>query len=329
MSEFRYNPLLDDWTIVNGNRQKRPDMPKDYCAFCPGSGKVPDHYTVLKYDNDWPSMSTNPAEPDPVSNAFFKTAPSYGKCEVVLYSSDHNGSLKDLTDEDLDELVALWKNRYEELSADPLIKYVLCFENRGKEVGTTQPHPHGQIYAYGFMPLRIRMELENSKKYYEENGIGLLNKLRNEELAFKKRIVFENDDFVCFIPFYTDWPYMVYLMPKSDEISSFKDFDPALSRSFGQSLKLVQGMYDSLYDRNFPYMMGIYQRPCNDDNFPGCENYYPFNVKFFPPLRGENSIKWNASSETAAWAKTNPRIPEECAQELRAAYEKYISGLNK
>lgn len=56
-------------------------------------------------------------------------------------------------------------------------------------------------------------------------------------------------------------------------------------------------------------------------------DYYHFHVKFFPPLRGENSIKWNASSETAAWAKTNPRIPEETAIELQQAYEKYKRSL--
>ena len=106
MAEFRYNPLLDDWTIVNGARQKRPDMPKDYCAFCPGTGKVPDDYTVFKYDNDWPSMSLNPAEPDPVANAFFKTRPSYGKCEVILYSPEHNASIWDLTPEHVEVVLS-------------------------------------------------------------------------------------------------------------------------------------------------------------------------------------------------------------------------------
>ena len=93
MAEFRYNPLLDDWTIVNGDRQFRPDMPKDYCAFCPGSNQIKEDYTVLKYDNDWPSMMENPPQPDDVATDFYKTAQSFGKAEVILYSSDHNISL--------------------------------------------------------------------------------------------------------------------------------------------------------------------------------------------------------------------------------------------
>ncbi len=327
MAEFRYNPLLDDWTIVNGNRQKRPDMPKDYCAFCPGSGKVPDNYTVLKYDNDWPSMSTSPKEPDPVSNEFFKTAPSYGKCEVILYSPNHTTSLRELSDSHLLELVNLWKNRYEEISKDPNIKYILTFENRGKEVGTTQPHPHGQLYAYGYLPLRIRLELENSKVYYEKNGIGLLQKLRDEELKFRKRVIFENDHFAVFIPFFTDWPYGVYIVSKNNALTNFSEFNEDVSASFAITLKYVQGMYDTLFDRSFPYMMGIYQNPLHVEEFKDSKLYYPFNVKFFPPLRGETSIKWNASSETCAWAKTNPRIVEETAEELRLALKKYLDSI--
>lgn len=163
MAEFRYNPLLDDWTIVAGNRQSRPDMPKDYCAFCIGSGKVPDNYDVLMYENDWPSMKPIPDEPDDISTDFYKTAKSFGKAEVILYSPNHNDSIYDLSDEHVLKIVNLWQERFTAMKKDEHIKHVLIFENRGKEVGTTQPHPHGQIYGYGFVPLRIKVELENSK----------------------------------------------------------------------------------------------------------------------------------------------------------------------
>jgi UDPglucose--hexose-1-phosphate uridylyltransferase len=324
MAEFRYNPLLDDWTIVNGARQKRPDMPKDYCAFCPGSGKVPDDYTVFKYDNDWPSMSLNPAEPDPVANAFFKTRPSYGKCEVILYSPEHNASIWDLTPEHVQKLVRLWKDRWTELSQDEKIKYILIFENRGAEVGTTQPHPHGQLYAYGYLPLRIRLELLQCKSYYKETGESLLLRLRDEEIAFGQRVFLENEHFVCFLPFYTDWPYGCYVLPKVDHLHSFSDFDETTEIALADILRQLQGTFDVLFDRPFPYMMGIYQRPLHVTGFADADTYYTFHLKFFPPLRGAGSIKWNASSETCAWAKTNPRIVEETAAELREAHRIYL-----
>lgn len=327
--EFRYNPLLDDYTIVAGNRQNRPDMPKDYCAFCIGSGKVPDNYDVLMYENDWPSMKEVPEEIDDVTTDFFKAEKSFGKAEVILYSPNHNDNIYDLTDEHVVKIVELWQNRFEYMMSNKNIKHVLIFENRGKEVGTTQPHPHGQIYGYGFVPLRIKVEIENSKKYYEKTKKSLILQIRDEELKENKRIVMQNDSFVAFIPFYTDYPYGVYIVPKSNNINTILDFSEKEKIDFALIIKSLQGTFDTLFDKTFPYMMGMYQIPFNDEKYKGVKDYYHFHVKFFPPLRGENSIKWNASSETAAWAKTNPRIVEETSIELQNAYQKYLKNSKK
>ena len=93
MAELRKHPLTNDWIMIASHRQGRPQMPKDYCPFCPGSGKVPDVFDVLKYDNDFPALSPTPPEPDPVATGFFETAPAYGKCEVILYSPEHTITL--------------------------------------------------------------------------------------------------------------------------------------------------------------------------------------------------------------------------------------------
>lgn len=329
MAEFRYNPLIDDWTIVNGDRQNRPDRPKDYCAFCPGSEQIKETYTVLKYDNDWPSMMPHPPIPDDISTDLFKTAKSYGKAEVILYSPDHNASLWQLSVPHIVELVELWKERFIEIKKDPNVKYILTFENRGEEVGTTQPHPHGQIYGYGFMPLRVKLELENSKKYYEKTGESLILKIRDEEIKENKRIIMENDNFVAFLPFYTDFPYGAYIVPKRNDIHTFEDFNDKLSEDFAKILKDLLGTFDYIFDRPFPYMMGIYQTPINSELEEESKKYYNFHVKFFPPLRAKNSIKWYASSETAVWAKTNPRRVEDTVIEMREAFEKYKNNEGK
>ena len=51
MAELRYNPLTKDWVMIASHRQGRPQMPKDWCPFCPGPGKnVPENYDVYKYE---------------------------------------------------------------------------------------------------------------------------------------------------------------------------------------------------------------------------------------------------------------------------------------
>lgn len=322
MAELRWNPLLRDWTMVAANRQNRPDMPKDFCPFCPGSGKVPEDYDVYKYDNDFPVLSQNPPKPDDVGSEFYRVRESYGKCEVILYSPDHNASLCELEVEHIKKLVELWLERFNELSRDEKIKYILIFENRGKEVGVTMPHPHGQIYGYPFIPLKIKTELDSAREYFHENSECLFCKMNQEEMTFKDRVIIENEDFIAYLPFFTDYPYGMYISSKR-HIPNLLQFTEGERVNFAKILKDVTGTFDSLFNKRFPYMMAIHQSPVNSLEYDNYEEYYHFHVEFYPPLRGENSIKYNASSETGAWAAANPRSLEDTAVELKKAYERF------
>ncbi len=129
MPELRFNPLLGTYTMVAANRQNRPHLPKDYCPFCPGSGKVPDEYEVLIYNNDFPTLST---EPEAVSQGsdFYNAETAYGKCEVILYTSDHQSSLAQLPVERIKKVVDIWSQSTIELAKDEKIKFVFPFENK-------------------------------------------------------------------------------------------------------------------------------------------------------------------------------------------------------
>ena len=164
MAELRYNPIAMDWLMVASHRQSRPQMPKDWCPFCVGSGKVPDEgFDVLRYPNDFPALSTAPPIPDNVASGLFMTQPAYGRCEVLLYADRHNIKLSELSDEHVHKLARMWQEVYLDYAADTKIKYAFIFENRGECVGVTMPHPHGQAYGYPFIPRNIRDELAGAK----------------------------------------------------------------------------------------------------------------------------------------------------------------------
>ena len=146
MHELRWNPVTGWWVMISSERENRPLTPVDRCPFCPGSEKVPAAYDVFSYNNDWPILNPVPTEVEPVASTFFKNARSFGKCEVILYSPDHDKTLGDLSPSSMDSLIRLWTERYRELGAMDSVKYVFIFENRGREVGATIIHPHGQIY---------------------------------------------------------------------------------------------------------------------------------------------------------------------------------------
>jgi len=321
MAELRWNPLTKDWVMIASHRQNRPQMPKDWCPFCPGSGKVPDDYEVHKYDNDFPALSQNPPVPDDVATDIYKTAESYGKCEVILYSPEHTVTLPELSVEHIRKLVDLWTERYEELQKDKKIKYIFIFENRGEVVGVTIPHPHGQIYGYPFIPKKLELELESCKEHYEAKKSCLVCDMLKDEMAFGKRIIIENEDFIAFLPFFTEYPYGMYIASKKHKqnLSQFTDTE---KNNLAKILKETTGTLDSLFDYTFPYMMCMHQDPVNSGDF---SDYYHFHIEFFPPMRSADKQKFNASSETGAWAHCNPTSPEEKAEELRAAYKKFMS----
>ncbi len=320
MAELRYNPLLDDWTMVASTRQNRPNMPKDFCPFCPGSGKVPVHYDVHLYSNDFPVLSENPAQPEQVGGGPYETREAKGKCEVILYSPDHYSTIPDLTPSHMTKLVQLWSETFERLEKDRDHEYVMIFENRGEEVGVTMPHPHGQVYAYPFIPLKVRTELKNAKAYYIKNKENLFDAMIKEEKAFDQRIILENDAFIACIPFFTDYPYGVYVISKENK-TAITEFNENEKRVLGEMLQTIVGGMDLLYNKLFPYMMVMHQRPASSEDV---SDYYRFHIEFYPPLRDENKIKYNASSETGGWAACNPTSVEENAGYLREAIAKYI-----
>lgn len=319
MAELRYNPLLRDWTMVSAKRQNRPNLPKTACPFCPGSGKMPDDYDVYLYENDFPVLSAEPPEPDPVGGELYQTKEAHGRCQVVLYSSDHHASLPNLSKPHMEKLIELWTKSYAELAEDPKHNYVMIFENKGEEVGATISHPHGQIYAYPFVPLKVKTELDSCQAYWEEKGQNLFDAIIAEEKAFAERVIVENETFIAFIPFFTDYPFGVHIVSKA-EMTEITEFSNRQKIDFADILQIIVGGMNHLYDRPFPYMMTMHQSPIHEED---THEYYRFHVEFYPPLRDSDKIKFNASSETGGWAAANPRKVEETAHQLREAVTRY------
>lgn len=324
MQELRWNPLLGTYTMVAANRQGRPHLPKGQCPFCPGSGKVPDNYEVLVYDNDFPALTQQPSAITE-QHGVYHNAVAHGKCEVILYTSQHEGCMSALSEDRILKVVETWCDRQQELAKDEKIKYIFPFESRGEEVGVTIHHPHGQLYAYPFVPLKLKTELDNCKRYFEEKGSNLFADMNKEELAFGKRMIAENDGFLTYLPYFTDYPFGLFIVAKN-EIGDLTQFSFQEKQNLAQAIKRATGALDTVFDRPMPYMMCIHQTPVNSPEYGNVLEYFSFHVEFYPVLRAKDKIKWYASSETGAWAAANTLLVEDCAEELRKALIKFEGG---
>lgn len=320
MAELRYNPLTKDWIMVASHRQARPQMPADWCPFCPGSGRVPDGgFDVLRYPNDFPALSVSPPPPDDVATELFVLRPAYGSCEVILYSDRHDAALRDLPDEQVHKLARLWREAFVDLSSDPEIKYVYIFENRGEAVGVTMPHPHGQVYAYPYIPKRLEQEAQSAGEHFRATGRNLFAELLQEERRDGRRIVFENECFTVYVPFFSPVTYGVYV-GVNRPVPHVGAMTEAELDALGEVVRDCAGMYDHLFGTDFPYMMCMHNAPVNSGEDL---DIWQFHIEYVPPMRAADKQQFFASSETGAGAWCNPNCPEEKAAELRAAYERY------
>lgn len=311
MSELRWHPLLDQWVVVASHRQDRPQMPANWCPFCPGSGNVPEDYDVLVYPNDFPAFSTDCGGFDPAPPEIFGTTGACGACDVILYSPKHTLPPSQLTPEQWGKVIALWTARLAELAQIPEVRYILPFENTGEAIGVTMPHPHGQIYAFPFYPPLVEKELECASRYHSAKGSCLYCDLLQGEIAADERVVAVNDSFVAFVPFAARFPSEIQLYPRR-HFGSLGDMTTTERDDLAAMLSIVRKKYDNLYGFLLPLMMVVRNAPVRGDH-----PYFHFHLEFLPIQRSKTKLKYLAAVESSAGTFLADTRAEERAAELR------------
>lgn len=319
MLELRWNQILKKWVIIATHRQNRTyKPPKDYCPLCPTkkgglSTEVPaEDYDIVVFENKFPSLKKELPRITGTGSKFFKYGKAQGICEVVLFTSDHDGIMSEKPLSRYVKLVKVWRDRYQELGDKDFIDYVFIFENKGEEVGVTLHHPHGQIYAFPFIPPIIEQELDSSKEYLEKEGKCLFCKTLEEEKEDGRRIIVSNDSFSALVPFAAGYSYEVHIYTNK-HLPSFNDFTEKEEIDLAAILKTLMMKFDNLFGFVLPYIMAIHQQPTNGTG----KEYSHFHIEFYPPYRTKDKLKYLAGSELGAGAFSNDSLPEEKAQELR------------
>lgn len=323
MSELRWNPMLDQWVITATHRQNRTFLPPaDFCPLCPTRPGASEEYITdvpaPEYDiaiiqNKFPSLRYPPAEPAVEGSELYPVRSSAGECEVVLYTQEHNATLATQPEERIERLIRVWQDRFEDLGRREYVDYVFIFENKGKVIGVTIDHPHGQIYAYPFVPPVAAKELQSAKGHLERTGRRLWDDIVDEELRDGRRIVAQNATWLAIIPFYARYPYEVHLIPRR-HLTKITDFTEDERWGLARILKIILQKFDNLWGFSMPYMMVMHQAPTDGGSY----DYYRFHIEFYPPHRTAQKLKFLAGSESGAGVFINDTLPEEKAAELRA-----------
>jgi UDPglucose--hexose-1-phosphate uridylyltransferase len=264
-------------TFVVGSRQDRPNLPATGCPFCPGGLEAPEPYDVRWFVNRWPAMPGD-------------------RCEVVLYTPRHDATFWSLGAAGARRVVDLWAERTAALAARDDVDYVLAFENRGAAVGATIHHPHGQIYAFEFVPELPRRELSRGDRLDDPGD----------------RLVAEAPGWRAWVPLAPMFPYALRLAPR-EPVPDLPSLSGEGRDGLAALLVDVLQRIDLLFGQETPYMLWIHQRPFDGEPWPEAR----LHVEIVSPWRAPGVLRYVAAGELGSGVFFDPVPPEAAAAALR------------
>ena len=319
IGELRLDPLVNEWVAMAAHRQGRVFLPpKELCPLCPSTGEnlteVPEEdFEVVVFDNKSPSLRPPDGDwalPD-MAGPDTDTGSAAGKCEVICFTADHGQSFKDLSTERIRVLLEAWMDRTRELSKEKFIHHITPFENRGEEVGVTLAHPHGQIYAYSYIPPKVSRMLEVAKKHKERTGKVLFDEIVAREIRDEERIVAENKHWVAYVPYAARYSFEIHVAPK-ESVADLSELTPEVADAYPAIAKEVLQRLDGVFDIPMAYIAAWHQAPVREGR-----DLLRLHWQITSVRRAPGKLKYLAGSESSMGAFIMDLRPEQSAAQLR------------
>jgi len=327
MPEIRQNIATKEWVVISTERAKRPEdfkskkekkvLPErsETCPFCPGNEHMTPYevFVVNDESGSWKIRVIPNKYPAVVyegtvefkSEGIKRTVSGVGCAEVIIESAKHNLSLALMPEKDIEQIIKVYKERYNSAEKDKRIKMVIIFRNYGEQAGASIEHPHSQLIAIPVVPFHIRYRIEEAMRYYDETGRCVFCYMLEEELKLQERIVVETGHFVSFVPYAALAPFHMWVLPRR-HTESFGDITEEEITDLAKNLKLtLSKLYYGLDNPDYNFV--IRSVPVNEKG----KEYYHWYITIMPRL-----IK-TAGFEIGTGMSINTSLPEENANFLR------------
>ena len=297
----RQNALTGDWVLVSPRRTMRPWQGERHypesgnipcydpeCYLCPGNNRAsgnqnPDYTGPYIFQNDFPSL-LHETEFIERETPLFKAQSVSGNCRVLCFSERHDLSLPELELSSIEKVVQFWVEEYKELAEK--YRWVQIFENKGEQMGCSNPHPHGQIWAGDFLPNELYREEQQQREYFESHGSPLLSEYLDHELRKKQRLVELNEHWLSVVPWWAIWPFETLIIPKR-HVTGLHELSGDEQAALAELLKNLLSRYDNLFQASFPYSMGWH----GASFFSNSKDAWRLHAHIYPPLLRSSTIR--------------------------------------
>ncbi len=259
------------------------------CYLCPGNTRAsgeknPPYSSTHVFTNDFAAILPEALPLEKSQHELLQGQSVKGICRVLCFSPRHDLSLARMAPSAIAGVVDMWADQMQELGEDYL--WVQVFENRGEMMGSSMPHPHGQLWALDHLPNEPHKENLRQKEYFKNKGQHLLLDYLAIEEEADERIVLKNHDWVVLVPYWAIWPFETLLLPRQP-VQYLQDLSPAQRDNLAKILKQLLTKYDNLFETSFPYSMGWHPAPNGSTDY----SYWQLHAHFYPPLLRSATVR--------------------------------------
>ena len=256
--------------------------------------------------NKFPALGIE-GELDRSGDGLFDRMNGVGAHEVIIETPDHNATLARLGEGAIQGVLEAFRDRVLDLKNDKRFRYILIFKNHGEAAGASLEHTHSQLIALPIVPKRVREEVDNARKYYEDKERCIFCDMIRQEREEGARVIVETPEFICLAPYAPRFPFEMWIMPKQHSSSIENNQSPmfgALARAMKDSLMRLETVLD-----NPAYNLMIHTSPLGEESNP----HYHWHIEVMPKLTKVAGFEWGSGFYIC------PTPPEESARFLREA----------
>ncbi len=335
----RRNALTGEWVLVSPHRMQRPwqgqveARPAGHrpqydpsCYLCPGNERAggqrnPAYTGTFVFDNDFAALRPLPADANVTLDVdgLLAARGESGTCRVICFSPRHDLSLPELSTAEIRRVVDVWTDEYLALGARDDIAHVQIFENKGQVMGSSNPHPHGQIWAQSSVPREPALETARQREHHDRHHRTLLGDYLALELRQDERIVCANEGFVALVPFWAVWPFETLIISRR-AVAHLGELTDAERDQLADIVQRLTARYDNLFEISFPYSAGIHQAPTDGTPHPE----WHLHMHFYPPLLRSATVRKFLVGYEMLGEPQRDLTAEAAAERLRALSERLV-----
>lgn len=328
MPELRKDPIVGRWVIIATDRAKRPITPKtefvpgsgEACPFCEGKeGNTPleilsyrDHTTrpnekgwrVRVVPNKFPALQVE-GDLNKRGEGIYDKMHGIGAHEVIVECPFHEISLAHLTEENIREVLWVYRDRLVDLKKDPRLVYGMVFKNVGAAAGASLEHTHSQLIVTPIVPINVQEEMNGSLEFFNYRGRCIYCDMVHQEMASEKRIVLDTPNFLSFAPFACRFPFETWILPKHHN-SHFENIHKTEVDELGTVLKTILLKLETALDRP-AYNYIVHTSPFDAQSLA----HYHWHIEIIPRLTRVAGFEWGTGFYI------NPVPPEQAAALMR------------